>query len=149
MEELIRLVNKVLADTFVMYLKVHNFHWNVEDPDFYSYHKFLEDLYSELYSAIDPIAEHVRSINGYAVGSLAQYIQLTSIKEFVVLPKPMAGFRELYSDNTAVINSLMEAFNMAEKFNEHGLANFLQDRMDAHKKHGWMLRATFIKGDEE
>lgn len=149
MEELIRLVNKVLADTFVMYLKVHNFHWNVEDPDFYAYHKFLEDLYSELYSAVDPIAEHVRAINGYAAGSLVQFIQMTSIKEFVVLPKPMEGFRELYSDNLKVIKSLMEAFDMADKFKEHGLANFLQDRIDSHKKHGWMLRATFIKSVEE
>lgn len=149
MEELIRLLNKVLADTFVMYLKVHNFHWNIEDPDFYAYHKFLEEIYSEIYGAVDPIAEHIRAVNGYASGSLAQFLQLTSIKEFVVLPKVTEAFKELYRDNNTVINSLMEAYDMAEKFREHGLSNFLQDRMDAHKKHGWMLRATFIKGEEE
>lgn len=149
MEELIRILNKVLADTFVMYLKVHNFHWNIEDPDFYAYHKFLEEIYSEIYGAVDPIAEHVRSINGYAIGSLAQFLQLTSLKEFIVLPKVTDGFRELYNDNNLVISELRNAFHVAEKFGEYGLANFLQDRMDAHKKHGWMLRATFIKGEEE
>ena len=149
MDELINRLNKVLADTFVFYLKIQNLHWNLEDPDFYAYHKFTEEIYSEVYGAVDPIAEHIRAVNGFALGSLAGYVQKTSILEFNVLPKPLEAFRELYNDNQKVINSLMEAFDMAERFREHGLANFLQDRMDSHKKHGWMLRASFIKGSEE
>lgn len=149
MDELQRLLNKVLADTFVLALKTQNVHWNIEDPDFYAYHKFTQEMYEELFGAVDPIAEHVRSIDGYAVGSLGQYLQLTSISEFVVTPSPAAAFSQLLLDHQKVINILMETFHMAEKFMEHGLSNFIQDRMDAHKKHMWMLRATVKKADEE
>jgi starvation-inducible DNA-binding protein len=149
MDELHRLLNKVLADTFVLALKTQNLHWNVEDPDFYAYHKFTEGIYEELFDAVDPIAEHIRSVDGYAVGSLGQYLQMKSINEFVVLPPTMQAFAELLADHQKVVNDLMEAFHMAEKFMEHGLSNFLQDRMDAHKKHMWMLRATVKKAEEE
>lgn len=149
MDELHRLLNKVLADTFVLALKTQNVHWNVEDPDFYAYHKFTQDMYEELYGAVDPIAEHIRSTDGYAVGSLGQYLQMKSIDEFVVLPRPLQAFSELLNDHQKVINVLMEAFHMAEKFMEHGLSNFIQDRMDAHKKHMWMLRATVKNREDE
>lgn len=149
MEELIRLLNKVLADTFVLALKTQNMHWNVEDPSFYSHHKFTQDIYEELFGAVDPIAEHIRSVDGYAAGSLSQYLQLKTINEFVVLPSPRLAYMELLGDHQKVINGLMEAFTMAEKFRELGLANFLQDRMDIHKKHMWMLRATVKKESNE
>lgn len=147
MDELIRLLNKVLADTFVLGLKTQNMHWNVEDSDFYSHHKFTQEIYEELFDAVDPIAEHIRSVDGYAAGSLAQYLQLKSINEFVVLPEPHQAYMELLNDHQKVVNGLMEAYAMAEKFRELGLANFLQDRMDVHKKHMWMLRATTKKED--
>lgn len=149
MDELIRLLNKALADTFVLALKTQNVHWNVEDPDFYAYHKFTQDMYEELFGAVDPIAEHIRSVDGYAVGSIGQYLQRKSIDEFVVLPRPLQAFSELLNDHQKVISVLMEAFHMAEKFMEHGLSNFIQDRMDAHKKHMWMLRATVKNREDE
>lgn len=145
MDELHRLLNIVLADTFVLALKTQNMHWNVEDPDFYAIHKFTGDMYEELFGAVDPIAEQIRSAGGYAAGSIGQYIQLKTINEFVVLPTPSRAFTELLIDHQKVINDLKDAFEMAEKFNELGLANFLQDRMDAHKKHMWMLKATIKK----
>lgn len=147
MDELHRLLNVVLADTFVLALKTQNMHWNVEDPDFYAHHKFTQEMYEELFGAVDLIAEQIRAVQGYATGSFSQYIQLKTINEFIVLPSPRMAYAELLSDHQKVINGLMEAFHMAEKFMEHGLSNFLQDRMDAHKKHMWMIRAT-IKREE-
>lgn len=131
----------VLADTFAMYLKSHNFHWNVEGENFPSYHEFLGDLYGELHGAVDPIAEHIRTLDAYAPGSFSRFRELSSIKDNVSPPVASAMFAELYADNEVVSASLMRAYKLAEQANQPGLSNFLQDRLDVHKKHAWMLRS--------
>ncbi len=143
MEQLIEQLNKVLAETFAFYLKTQFFHWNVEGKDFYADHTFLGELYSEVYGAVDPIAEHIRTLDGYAAGSLTRFAQLSSIKDQIQVVQGLEVFQILNSDNAKLLVTLSDAYRMAEKFNKLGLADFLQDRIDIHEKHGWMLRATF------
>lgn len=142
MEQLIEQMNKVLAETFAFYLKLQFFHWNVEGKDFYADHTFLGDLYGEVYGAVDPIAEHIRTLDGYAAGSLTRFAQLSGIKDQIQVVQGLEIFQILNSDNEKLLASLNDAQRMAEKFNKIGLANYLQDRIDVHNKHGWMLRAT-------
>lgn len=134
-------LKNVLANTFAMYLKAHGFHWNVEGPDFVQLHDFFGTLYLELFGAIDPIAEHIRAIDQYAPNSMARMIALADVKEVSNIPTAQAMIKQLESDNKIVMASLMKAYQAAEKEKELGLANFLQDRIDIHAKHGWMLRS--------
>jgi len=128
-----------LANTFAFYLKTHNFHWNVEGPDFVQYHKFLDDLYNEVWLAVDAIAEHIRALDMYAPGSFQRYSELSTIKDQTMVPRAELMFEELLHDNQLVIESLEQAYQLAD--GHLGLQNFLQDRMDRHEKHGWMIRA--------
>lgn len=140
--DLVELLNKVLADTFALYLKTHSFHWNVEGPDFAEYHGLFGDLYEEIYGAVDPIAEHVRALDGYAVGTMKRMMEMTTIKETVVVPPARDMFHDWMRANDEVLKSLKECYLNAERQGEIGLSNFLQDRYDIHKKHAWMVRAT-------
>ena len=142
MDELIEQMNKVLAETFAFYLKLQFFHWNVEGKDFYADHKFLGDLYNEVYGAVDPIAEHIRAIDGYAAGSFSRFAQLSSIRDQIQVVQGMEIWQILSSDNEKLTVSLKDAQRLADRFSQVGLSNFLQDRIDVHAKHGWMLRAT-------
>jgi starvation-inducible DNA-binding protein len=135
-------VRAVLADTFALYLKAHNYHWNVEGADFYEYHIFLGTLYNELWEAVDHIAEQIRTLNEYAPGSFGRFSELTSIEDATTVPLGAYMFQTLLEDNNRVISTLEKAYELAEKQKELGLSNFLQDRIEKHKKHGWMLRAT-------
>jgi starvation-inducible DNA-binding protein len=129
----------VQANTFCFYVKLHNFHWNLEGPDFPQYHKFLDDLYNEVWQAVDAIAEHIRTLDMYAPGSLQRYQELTQIKDQLMVPRAELMFDELLHDNATVIHSLEQAYQLA---GDHpGLQNFLQDRMDIHEKHAWMIRS--------
>lgn len=142
MEELRTALAKVLADTFVMYFKSHAFHWNVEGMFFPQFHEFFGKLYEELHGAVDNIAEHIRAVDGYAPHSLANLMNMKTIGEEDLLTDPKSMITNLITDNNLVIISLMQAFQEAEKVSEIGLANFLQDRIDIHQKHGWMLKAS-------
>ena len=142
MEELHNALKIVLADTFTMYLKTHSFHWNVIGPNFPQYHDFFGDLYGELHGAVDPIAEQIRAVNSFAPSSLDRIKELTRIEESDTIPTAERMFQILINDNNIILDALKQAYDLADKEGELGLANFLQDRMDIHKKHGWMLRAT-------
>ena len=142
MEELHNSLKIVLADTFTMYFKSHAYHWNVIGPNFPEYHEFFGDLYGELHGAVDTIAEQIRAVNSFAPSSLDRLKELTRIQEADTIPTSDRMFQILINDNNIVLDSLKQAYDLADKNEELGLANFLQDRMDIHKKHGWMLRAT-------
>jgi len=142
MTELTDSLKVVLADTFAFYLKAHNYHWNVEGPNFPQYHKFLQKLYEEVFEAADRIAEQIRAQGEYAPGSFSRYSDLTTIKDAVSVPDALIMFKNLADDNDKVIASLKTAYKDAEDAGEIGVSNFLQDRTDIHKKHGWMLRST-------
>lgn len=142
MEELIEKMKVVLSTTFSFYLKAQYFHWNVEGPNFPEYHKFFGDLYEEVHDSIDDIAEHIRAINAYAPGSLERFKELSVIKDETSIPTCMAMVKKLLEDNQKVMNVMTIAYQEAEKQKEIGLANYLQDRIDIHKKHAWMLRSS-------
>lgn len=141
MEQLQLALKKVLADTFGMYFKAHAYHWNVVGPDFSQYHDFFGKLYEELFGAVDTIAEHVRAIDGMAPNNLTMLKDLMSLSD-ADPSNAMDMFNDLLMTNNLVLVSLMRAYQLADDADELGLANFIQDRIDIHQKHGWMLKAT-------
>jgi len=145
MDDLIEQMKVSLASTFAFYLKAHNFHWNVEGPNFPQYHEFLGNLWEETFDAVDGIAEHLRTLGAYAPGSLSRYSSLSIIEDEVNIPAPLSMMAKLSADNAALITELTKTQALAEQEKKMGLANYLQDRIDAHEKHGWMLR-SILKG---
>lgn len=148
MEELIQAMKVVLADTVTFGMKAHQYHWNVEGSDFYSNHKFFEVIYEEAEGATDSIGEQIRQLDAYAPLSPKRIMELTNLQDTDVSPKPMVMVRNLYNDNNVVLQSLMTAYRLADRYNEIGLSNFLQDRTMAHKQHLFFLRAT-LKGEDK
>ena len=141
MDTLQEIMKKILADTFAMYLKAHNYHWNVEGINFPQYHEFFGNLYEELHGAVDPIAEEIRSLNAYAPGSFTRFMELTEIEDELTVPAGVEMARRLMTDNERVLATLNVAFKLADTMDKQGLADFLAGRIDVHNKHGWMLRS--------
>jgi len=141
MEKLIAQLKTILGTNFALYLKVHGYHWNIEGSNFPQYHDFLGDLYTSIFEQTDSIAEHIRALNSYAPGSLARMLELADIQEATSIPDAMAMMRDLASDNDRYILHLRAGVVAAEMANEPAVGNFLQDILDAHQKHGWMLRS--------
>ena len=142
MEELVEKMKVVLADTFAMYLKAHMFHWNVTGSNFNEMHAFFGGIYNELWLASDLIAEQIRTLDAYAPGSFTRFGQLATVEDETSIPAAMAMVSKLKDDNDKVMETLKAAYLEAEKQKVYGLANFLQDRIDVHAKHGWMLKST-------
>ena len=130
-EQLAEQLKICLADSFAFYLKTHNYHWNIEGPDFYQFHELFGDT----------LAEQIRTLDIYAPGTLQRLKQLTSVVEDEGLPSPVVMSRNLLNENDKVLASLMTAYKMAEEMAELGISNFLQDRIQAHQKHAWFLRS--------
>jgi len=139
-------LKQLLASSFAFYLKAHNFHWNVEGANFPEYHKFLDDLNSEVYdNAIDRCAEFIRVLDHYAPGSLTRFAELSVIQDQTKIPRAELMMVELYEDNAKLIELLKAVFAIANEAGEQGIANFIAERLDAHGKHGWMLRSILKK----
>jgi len=141
METLQEIMKKVLADTFALYLKAHQYHWNVEGQNFPQYHEFFGNLYEELFGAVDPIAEEIRALDAYAPGSFTRFMELTEIEDETTVPAGVEMARRLMTDNERVIATLNVAFKLADTMDKQGLADFIAGRIDIHNKHGWMLRS--------
>ena len=131
----------LLASTNSLSIKAQNFHWNVEGDNFPQYHEFFGNFYEEVYGSVDKVAEYIRTLDSYAPGSLSRYAELTIIEDQVKIPRPNLMFAELLSDNGKMIDLLNGCFSSAEDENKQGIANFIAERLDAHEKHGWMLRS--------
>jgi starvation-inducible DNA-binding protein len=142
MDELIEQMKVSLGSTFAFYLKAHNFHWNVEGSNFPQFHSFFEGIYTDAWGAVDGIAEHIRTLGAYAPGSLSRYSDLSLVKDEVNIPPALSMVSKLIDDNQILIDQLTKTQALAESNKKMGLANYLQDRIDAHEKNGWMLRAT-------
>lgn len=142
MDQLMEAMKKYLATNFAFYLKLHFFHWNVEGMFFKQHHDLFGDLYNEVWAAQDDIAEHIRAIKGYAPGSLQRYIALSAVQDQIDVVDAKEMLTMAHDDNEIVMQTIRDAYQAAELAGELGLANFLQDRLDIHSKHGWMLRAT-------
>jgi starvation-inducible DNA-binding protein len=141
-EQLADQLKVCLSDAFTFYFKAHNYHWNVEGPDFFQYHELFGKIYEEVLGSVDTLAEQIRTLDIYAPGSLSRITQLTSIVEDENLPSPIEMARLLFIENNKVLASLMTGYKMAEEIGELGISNFLQDRIQAHQKHAWFLRSV-------
>jgi starvation-inducible DNA-binding protein len=141
-EDLVNALQKVLADTFTMYYKAHSSHWNVEGPNFPQYHDFFGNIYTELFAAVDNIAEEIRQLNAYPPSSLAELVSHSMVSENAGTLTAAEHILKLIDANDLVLASLLMAYKEAEAATEIGLSNFIQDRVMAHQKHGWMLKST-------
>lgn len=142
MDELNKAVLKALATEFVFYMKAHGFHWNLKDKNFPEFHEFFGDIYSEVYGSIDGFAERCRTLQIAVPGSLAGMLAIAGISEQAGVPSKDAMVSELLADNEVIINILKEAYNLCDIYGKFGFENFLAERIDAHEKHGWMLRSS-------
>lgn len=141
-------LKKVLANTFGLYLNAHNFHWNVEGRDFAQLHEFFGGIYEEVHGAVDAIAEHIRALNAYAPGSYSRFKELADVPEETSIPSSSEMITRLYTSNETVIRSLRECLEAAKTENLEEVVNFIGERLEAHTKHAWMLRA-FTRTDRE
>lgn len=142
MDELVQQMKVVLATTFAFYLKAHNFHWNVEGPNFPQYHELFKDVYEDAWGAVDEIAERIRTLDAYAPGSMSRFSALSAVDEQLNIPEARKMIAELIQDSNIVISTLVKAQMLSEKNGKVGLTDYLQGRIDTHEKQGWMLRAT-------
>ena len=141
MEQLIEQMKIILGTNFGLYFKAHTFHWNVEGPDFAQYHGFLGDFYDSVFDQTDDIAEHIRALNSYAPTTLARMMELSKVQDLVAIPSPLIMMSELAQDNDKYIMELRAGIAVADAADEPAVSNFLQDLLDKHQKHGWMLRS--------
>lgn len=141
MDELEQALKKAQADSFAFYLKAHYFHWNIEGVNFPQYHSFLKSLYEEVFAAVDNIAEGIRTLDIYVPGSFTRFKELASIQDETTIPSDVSMITRLKDDNEKVLDTLAKAYELAEEAKKYGISNLIQDRIQAHEKHGWMLRS--------
>jgi starvation-inducible DNA-binding protein len=134
-------LSHLLADTYTLYLKTHNFHWNVTGPMFNTLHLMFETQYTELATAVDLIAERIRALGFPAPGSYSQYGKLSSIAEETGVPSAEDMIRQLVDGQEAVVRTARKVFPSAEKSNDEPTADLLTQRMQIHEKNAWMLRS--------
>lgn len=135
----------LLATEYAFVIKAQLFHWNVEGPDFAQLHKFFGKIYDEVYdNSIDQTAEYIRTLDDYTPGSFERFQELSEIQGQTKIPRARLMIEELLSDNSVMIGLLNRTFESAQSQRQEGIANFIAERIDAHGKHGWMLR-SFLK----
>ena len=136
----------LLADTYTLYLTTHNFHWNVTGPMFNSLHAMFMAQYTELWNAVDPIAERIRSLGHTAPGSYAQFGALTSLKDAPATPPPALDMvRILVDGHEAVARTARSIYAAAHKASDEPTADLLTQRLALHEQAAWMLRALLEK----
>ena len=141
MEELIEQLKVILGTNFALYLKSHNYHWNIEGNNFPQYHDFLNTFYNEVFLQNDPIAEHIRYLDAYAPGSFTRFLELSVVDEATTVPDALTMMITLKNDNERYIVQLRAGIVVAEGSDEPAIGNFLQDLLAAHQKKAWMLRS--------
>ena len=139
-------LSRLLADTYTLYLKTHNYHWNVTGPMFQTLHLMFEQQYNELSLAVDLIAERIRALGFYAPGSYRAFANLTSIAEEDGVPSASDMIRKLLEGHEAVARTARSAFNPAESANDQASADLLTQRIQVHEKAAWMLRSLLEQG---
>jgi starvation-inducible DNA-binding protein len=138
-------LSRLLADTYTLYLKTHNFHWNVKGPMFQTLHLMFETQYNELALAVDAIAERIRALGHPAPGSYADFGKLSSIKEAQGVPTATKMIAELVAGQEAVARTARGIFPAVEKAGDEPTADLLTQRMQIHEKTAWMLRSLLEK----
>lgn len=138
-------LTKVLADSYTLYLKTHNYHWNVEGPMFHSLHTMFEEQYTELAAAVDEIAERIRALGYKAPGSYSEYTALTNIKEAKPNTDAATMIRELVDGQETVVRTCRAIFPAVDEAGDEPTADLLTTRMQTHEKTAWMLRSLLEK----
>ena len=141
MDELKQAMKQSFATSFAFYLKAHYFHWNVEGPDFAQLHEFFGNIYEDVYSAIDPTAEYIRTLDEYTPGSFERFGELSIIQGQIKIPRARLMIEELAANNSVLIELLNQCFAEAEAENQQGVADFVAGRLTEHGKHAWMLKS--------
>lgn len=134
-------LSRVQADTFALYLKTHSFHWNVTGPMFNTLHTMFMTQYTELWTALDEIAERIRALGYPAPGSFSQFSALATVKEEPGVPKAQDMIRQLVEGHEAVARTARAVFPTAEEANDQPTADLLTQRLQIHEKTAWMLRS--------
>lgn len=140
-QQLIEQMKIVLATVFSLYLKSHNYHWNVTGPNFAQNHRFLGKVYEQIHDSVDLYAEHIRALGSFSPGSLKRFGELSKISDEVAIPSAKFMIIRLAADNQVVIDELKTAANIAEVLKERGTLNFLEGQIDAHEKLQWMMNS--------
>lgn len=138
--ELIASLRKTLANVVVEYFHAHGFHWNVVGPEFQQLHEFFQEVYEDIYSSIDPMAENLRKLNVKSPFRLSEFMADSTINETNPV-EAMDMVHALSMINTKVIESLNETYTLANSVNEQGICNFIAERIDMHKKWAWQMRS--------
>jgi len=134
-------LSKLLADTYTLYLKTHNFHWNVKGPMFQTLHLMFETQYNELALAVDLIAERIRALGFPAPGTYSDYAKLSSIKETPGVPEATEMIRLLVEGQEAVVRTARALMPQVDAVGDEPSADLLTQRMQVHEKTAWMLRS--------
>ena len=140
-QEIAEGLSRLLADSYTLYLKTHNFHWNVTGPMFTTLHTLFEQHYTELATAVDEIAERIRALGVAAPGSYRQFSQLSSIREETGVPGAEEMIRQLVQGQEAVVKTARSIFPVVESASDEPSADLLTQRMQIHEKNAWMLRS--------
>lgn len=135
-------LSQLLADSYNLYLKTQNYHWNVTGPQFHSLHLLFEGQYQDLATAVDEIAERIRTLGFRAPGSFAEFSKLSSVKEATGTPSAEDMVIELAKDQGTIISTIREVWEKAEEAGDEGTIDLLSGRLSAHEKAGWMLRSS-------
>lgn len=141
MEKLLEELKVLLATNYAFALKAQFFHWNVEGANFPQYHDFFGKIYEDVYQANDDIAELIRTLDSYAPGSFERFKQLSLIIDEYNIPSGIIMCQKLHEDNLKLLTCLNDCYKEAEIANKLGISNYLQDRIQMHEKHGWMLKS--------
>ncbi len=134
-------LSHLLADSYTLYLKTHNFHWNVTGPMFNTLHVMFMDQYTELWNSLDLIAERIRALGFPAPGTYREFVKLTVIKESEGVPSATEMIKQLVSGQEAVIKTARSIFATANKASDEPTADLLTQRLQIHEKNAWMLRS--------
>jgi len=134
-------LSRLLADSYTLYLKTHNFHWNVTGPMFSTLHTLFETHYNELALAVDEIAERIRALGVNAPGSYKQFAELTSIEEETGTPTAEEMIKQLIQGQETIARTARSIFPLVDEANDEPSADLLTQRMQAHEKNAWMLRS--------
>lgn len=138
-------LSKLLADSYILYLKTHNFHWNVEGPMFNTLHLMFMDQYTELWNALDLIAERIRALGSYAPGSYKKFAQLSSIAETDEHVPAKEMIKQLLQGHETVAKTIRTIFPVAEQGSDEASLDLLTQRLQIHEKTAWMLRSLLAE----
>jgi starvation-inducible DNA-binding protein len=139
--ELVEKLKVLLASSFSLYLKAHNYHWNVTGSNFSEYHKFFGKYYENVHESIDLYAEHIRMLGAFAPGSLKRFSELTLISDEIAIPSSKFMFVRLASDNGLLLDELRSAHRMSDEMGEIGVSATLETQIQFHEKIQWQLTA--------